>query len=47
MFARCLFVAIFVAVCGALSPTVRSWVGAPLFWGCVLVTFITLYGMTA
>lgn len=38
-------VAIFVAVCGTLSPTVRSWVGAPLFWACVLVTLITLYGM--
>jgi hypothetical protein len=42
-----ILVALFVAVCGTLSTAVRSWVGAPLFWGCVLVTLITLYGMAA
>lgn len=41
-----LLVALFVAACGTLSPTVRSWVGAPVYWLCMLVALVTLYGMT-
>jgi hypothetical protein len=39
-------VSLFVAACGTLSPTVRSWVGWPLYGACVIVTLLALYGMT-
>ncbi|WP_255428100.1 hypothetical protein [Ramlibacter cellulosilyticus] len=39
-------IAVAISILGTLSSTVRSWVGAPIYWASVLVLLITLYGMT-
>ena len=38
--------AIAIATVGAVWPGLRRLVGAPIYGACVVVTLITLYGMT-